>query len=369
MNKVFVFGAGSSKDAGGPLIRDFMFNGMGYLCNQDIYDNISLASFKKVFELVDLLYGTSFIAELDQATKEGLCNIASVEKLLDISVEDLLSYIDLGISQSSDFEHHKLDYPAYKKAIDDFIFETIQLETTHSDAYSKNHDGTTDHRRNLYDMLVDYGLDFSDRNSFITFNYDLLLDKAVSINDRGLLGDYAVPFVSVSHFDGYNRILRKKRLPRDVDILKLHGSLNWAVCSQCNSPHLAYYYRYKRLPQEHCSLCKGLLAPVLVPPTYRKDIGRYTFLAKVWEKAEEMIREADEITIVGYSFPDADIEAKWLFKRALLGRGKRPMLVLVEPASVVRSKVRGIFLHTVENCVEYENFMEYCKETGCYRKK
>ena len=82
-----------------------------------------------------------------------------------------------------------------------------------------------------------------------------------------------------------------------------------------------------------------------------------------------MIREADEITVVGYSFPDADIQARWLFKRALLGRGNHPRLVLVEPASAIRSKVRAIFLDTVETCVEYENFMEYCKETGCYREK
>lgn len=234
MNRVFVFGAGASRDAGGPLIRDFMFQGMVYLCNQDTYDDITISSFHKVFELVDLLYGTSFIAELDQARRQRLCHIESMEKLLDVSVEDILSFIDLGMSQEGDSERHKLDYHDYKKALDDFIFETIQLETTHSDSYSKNPDGTTDHRRNLYDMLVDYGLNISDRNSFITFNYDLLLDKAVSINDRGLLGDYAVPFISASHFDAYSRILRNERLPSDVDILKLHGSLNWAVCTECN---------------------------------------------------------------------------------------------------------------------------------------
>lgn len=217
-------------------------------------------------------------------------------------------------------------------------------------------------------MLVDYGLNISDQNSFITFNYDLLLDKAVSINDRGLLGDYAVQFVSVSHFDLYNRILRNERLPKDVDILKLHGSLNWAACSKCNAPHLAYYYRYQRLPQEHCSICQELLEPVLVPPTYRKDVGKYSFLAKVWQKAEKVISQADEITIVGYSFPEADMEARWLFKRALLGRAKRPKLFLVEPASSVRDKIRAIFLDTVETCTEYDSFKEYCQKKGCYKK-
>jgi SIR2-like domain len=371
MNKVFVFGAGASKDSGGPLIHDFMFQGMFYLCDQGAYSgDITVPSFRKVFALVDLLYGTSFIAELDQASRQGVCNIESMDKLLNVSIEDLLTFIDLGISQGGISEPRKLDYHDYKKALDDFIFETIQLETTPAFvSRSKNPDGTTDRQRNLYDMLIDYGLNISDRNSFITFNYDLLLDKAVSINDRGLLGDYAVPFVSVSHFDPYGRILRNGRLPGDVDILKLHGSLNWAVCTECNAPHLAYYYKYRRLPQAHCSICHALLAPVLVSPSYRKDLGKYSFLANVWQKAEEMIGQADEIVIIGYSFPEADMEAKWLFKKALIGRGNHPRLLLIEPLPTVREKISRFFLDTVDIGGEYENFTEYCKKIGCYREQ
>lgn len=318
MKKVFIFGAGASKASGGPLIRDFMFQGMFYLCNQDTYDEITISSFRKVFELVDLLYGTAFIAELDQARRQRLCHIESMDTLQDVSVEDLLSFIDFGMSQDVDSGCPELDYPNYKKALDNFIFETIQLETTHGDSYSTKSDGTTDHWRTLYDMLVDYGLNISDQNSFITFNYDLLLDKAVSINDRGLLGDYAVPFAKALNFDSYNRILKNKRLPSDVDILKLHGSLNWAVCTECSAPHLAYYWRYTRLPQDHCSYCQALLAPVLVPPTYRKGIGKYPFLADVWGKAQEVVRQVDELIVIGYSLPEADMEARWLFKKLSL---------------------------------------------------
>lgn len=367
MKKVFIFGAGASKDSGGPLIRDFMLQGMFYLCNQDSYNEITTSSFYKVFELVDLLYGTSFITEFDQARMQGLSHIGSMHRLQDVSIEDLLSFIDLGMSQEVGSERLELDYDNYKKALDNFIFETIQLETTHGDVYSTKPDGTTDHRRTLYDMLVDYGLNISDQISFITFNYDLLLDKAVSINDRDLIGDYAVPFAKVFNFDRYERILRNKRLPSDVDILKLHGSLNWAVCTACSAPHLAYYWRYTRLPQFHCSCCQALLAPVLVPPSYRKSIGKYPFLADVWRKAQEVVGQADEIIVIGYSFPEADLEARWLFKKALFGRRHRPKLFVVEPEQAVREKIRSFFLDTVEICREYENFIAYCKEIGCYR--
>jgi hypothetical protein len=91
-------------------------------------------------------------------------------------------------------------------------------------------------------------------------------------------------------------------------------------------------------------------------------------LANVWRKAQEIINQTDEITVIGYSFPEADMESKWLFKKALLGRVNRPRLFLIEPAMAVRERIRTFFLDTIENCIEYENFMEYCKKTGCYRE-
>jgi len=347
-------------------MRDFMFEGMWYLCNQDVYDTITVKSFRRVFELVDLLYGTSFIAELEQARREGSCCIKSMHKLQDVSVEDILSFIELGMAPGAEPGYPALDYPDCRRALHDFIFETIQLKTTHGDSYSMKPDGTIDHQRSFCDMLVDYGLSISDRNSFITFNYDLVLDNAVSINNHRLLGDYAVPFADVFHFEEYKRILRNERMPSDVDILKLHGSLNWASCTKCNRPYLAHYWPYRRLRQEECPLCSAPLSPILVPPTFKKDIGRYSFLTPVWRKAEELTRQADELIVIGYSFPEADLEAKWLFRRALLRRASRVKLSLVEPEAKVREKIRAFFLDTAESCNEYESFKEYCTKAGCY---
>jgi hypothetical protein len=372
MNRVFVFGAGASKHAGGPLMGEFMYEGMFYLCNKDAYDRrITADSFDKVFELVDLLYHTSFTAELDQATRQGLWHIESRERLRrDVSVEHVLDCIDVGMSSEADLAQPVLDYHQYKKALDDFIFETIQLGTTHGDSYSIKSDGTTNHSRNLYDMLVDHGLDTSDRNSFVTFNYDLLLDKAVAINDRDLLGDYAVPFASVLNFDQYERIRRGERLPRDVDILKLHGSLNWAVCTRCKAPHLAYYWQYNHLPQDYCRHCQCPLSAVLVSPTPRKRIEQHPFLADVWRRAQEVLCRANEIVVVGYSFPEADAEARHLFRNSLARCAGRPRVFLVEPICEVLKKIRTFFLDlgAVEICGEYHDFTQYCKEIGCYRE-
>ena len=44
------------------------------------------------------------------------------------------------------------------------------------------------------------------------------------------------------------------------------------------------------------------------------------------------------------------------------------MLFLIEPASLIRAKIRTIFLDTVEISFEYDSFKEYCQKTGYYKK-
>lgn len=363
MNRVFVFGAGASKHAGGPLIKDFMFEGMWYLCNQQTY-NISAESFHKVFELVDAFYGTQFVDEIDSAIEKNCAQIQDGDKLHGISIEHLLSYIDLAESENNQPRNLNRSYANYKKALYDFIFETIQLETAAPDHYSRKKDGTMGHHRNLYDKLVDDGLDLSDTNSFVTFNYDLLLDQAVSINNHGLLGDYNVPFSDTIKFSQYQRILKGRRNETDVDILKLHGSLNWAVCTNCCAPYLTYYWEYPRIPDETCPQCGASLKPVLVPPTYQKGIWRFKFIAAVWRKATQIITKADEMVVIGYSFPDVDQEAKWLFRKALLNRNTRLKLILAEPSPDIRERIRRFFWNKVDLCQEFNNFKAYCKSLG-----
>ena len=212
--------------------------------------------------------------------------------------------------------------------------------------------------------MIDYIIDINEQNCFITFNYDLFLDDAVVINNYkinyGLLGDYNLNFDSVENFPGYNRLLKGNRKPEDFDLLKLHGSLNWARCPSCNNITLSFRSNYKLILKHTCPRCKVRLVPILVPPTLKKNIDLYG-IGSVWNRAEEMLSKADNLTIIGYSFPDADIEAKWLFKRALAKGGKVPILTLVEPKSEVREKIIKMFGNTVKDVIEYEKFEDYCE--------
>lgn len=147
---------------------------------------------------------------------------------------------------------------------------------------------------------------------FLTTNYDILTDNALlSINPQRRI-DYGVEFVNYNtEFDETNRNKAK--------LYKLHGSLNWLYCPTCNSlritPNEKGVSKLMTDPtQSFCQACDTIYSPIIVPPTFYKDLSK-VFLNQVWYKAERELLNVDHIIFCGYSFPDADIHIKYLIKR------------------------------------------------------
>jgi NAD-dependent SIR2 family protein deacetylase len=157
---------------------------------------------------------------------------------------------------------------------------------------------------------------------FITSNYDILADNALgglhATADVTL--DYGLEFANF--YDAAPDWDRPKE-PR-LFLHKLHGSLNWLYCPTCNELRLTPYEKgAMRLVDDfnkaYCLTCHTIYAPVIVPPTFFKDMS-YWFLQDVWQQAERTLRNADQIVFCGYSFPDADLHVKYLLKRSQLNR-------------------------------------------------
>jgi len=363
---VYVFGAGASVHVDAPLTKDFVAKGFLLLPITDghgksIYD-LSMQKFMIVAKLIDRLYGS----RLEMHVKEALSNSEHVVvpsfPTPSVNIEDLLSFVDLALRRCETW----LPFAEIQDALHEFIFTTLEQATFiyNADIYRGRTEGEIDHSRNYYDRLVDYIMPVNETNCVITFNYDLFLDKAVRINNHGIMGDYNIEFAGVEHFARYEeRVLSKRRKKEDVDILKLHGSLNWARCPHCPGVFLRSFWRYKQILSQTCSLCRNdRLVPVLVPPTSLKQMDIPELLG-VWNRAEYFLERADTLTVIGYSFPDADIEAKWLFKRAIAKNPGRPALTLVEPESYVREKVinfLGRFFQ--DEPVFFDTFKNYCEQ-------
>ncbi len=163
MERVFVFGAGASKHANGPLMADFVDQAFYHLCAGSLY-RIDKSKFWTVVDMLDDLMGLGLRKEVQWAIDNHQVTIKNPHKLYGISVEALLTRVEAGLFGDMTEQ--------YREAVQCFIFQPLQSLTTHSDSYAWGQDGQLVHSRNYYDRLVDYGLDYSETNRCLTFNYD-----------------------------------------------------------------------------------------------------------------------------------------------------------------------------------------------------
>ncbi len=210
------------------------------------------------------------------------------------------------------------------------------------------------HHSRLVASLRDVSL--LSQTTFVTTNYDTLLDDAIEqeaiVAERGTgsLVDYG--FGDLVH-----RESGEFTEERAFRCYKIHGSLNWLYCAACDVLNITYASDgVTRLVDEphaaRCITCETLRTPVIVPPSYYKDMSN-VYLAVVWNKAYQALRQADQIIFCGYSFPDADMHIKYLLKRAQLNRDSetQPLrIVLVNNHSAKNSEAGG---------AEYQRFSRF----------
>lgn len=159
------------------------------------------------------------------------------------------------------------------------------------------------------------------RTNIITFNYDLILDKLLL--DTG----------NWWHTTGYG-----VEIPLDVECLvpmdksemqylKLHGSLNW---SRRIVPHPKYgdlivlspfglNVNHKNFPLIYTgSPSESFYDPFVVPPILTKEsFCKNTLLQNLWYEAKDLLFKANEILIIGYSFPYVDFPTEFLFRQSI----------------------------------------------------
>ncbi len=144
------------------------------------------------------------------------------------------------------------------------------------------------------------------------------------------------------YFKGGNK---RKPMDRAFDerILKLHGSIAWHEDSTESTIRVI----------DNDGNMKWERIPIIVPPVLDKSqhyaIGR---LRTQWANAHLALEQADEIVIVGFSFPATDISCQFLFKSALKSRDRVRVVVVNSDASV-RQRYDSIFSDLIGVDVDY----------------
>lgn len=156
-------------------------------------------------------------------------------------------------------------------------------------------------------------------DAIITFNWDLLVDNIVALDHAG------GPDYGVNLLEPVEESAREDRgRVGGPLVLKPHGSMNWMTCREChkNFAHIltgktgAEYHAGKEFP---CRYCGTPTEPLMIPPTLLKNY-RHPVIKAVWKEARRVLRQADEVIVVGYSLPVTDFKAKWLFMEASASR-------------------------------------------------
>lgn len=220
----------------------------------------------------------------------------------------------------------------------------------------------------------------------ITFNYDDLLDQAlwrVAGTDEASESTYWHPDGGYGFYCRSSRFLVQDSEGRVMDttsmeLLKLHGSLNWRVRRGHLAPYTmdAIVHHQDWLAVEAQPNQPGNVAiedhlqpdPFRVPPVLAKtDLGEQPILRLVWHKAFEALRSAQEVVFIGYSFPPTDFASDVLFTEALDALPRRNIWIvnLASTRAEIRD-LRGAYQSRLGSIpVRHFNFsgaLEWCRD-------
>ncbi len=108
------------------------------------------------------------------------------------------------------------------------------------------------------------------------------------------------------------------------NVIKLHGSINWLYSENMKQ---IYFTNWKEFDFESKS---ADLKPFIIPPILDKSTlySNNPILTTLWKQASEAIKNAKNIYIYGFSFPETDYYIKFLFQSALKGRNDYTIYVI-----------------------------------------
>lgn len=314
---VFILGAGASRDCGAPLMNDFLDTASRLLSTNDVGNKKE--DFERVFRAISALQSVHSKAQLDLNNIESIFTALEIANILQKLPEFEPAEIPLAIASLKELIVVTLErtikfpmrgsYIMPPKSYEEFSNLLVYLK---KDAYPLK------------------------STSVITFNYDIALDVAMHRGGLGPIYGFG-PSVNANY---------------PINLLKLHGSLNWAVRSDTGSVKpltlQEYFSRYSYNGTEErgtCSIAIGSqlqeyyskftdvqvnAEPVIVPPAWNKA-DYHQLLSTIWGTSAKELEEAEYIFIIGYSLPETDAFFRLLYGLGTVGYKPLKKIIVYNP--------------------------------------
>lgn len=353
----YIFGAGASYACSSktPLITQFFSTAKsrGGLCEKirsDLTESINKSLALAEAELLD-----------------GSLNLETVFSLvaMDGEMRGLLKQelVEGAAGFEAAFLQHQLET---------FIYELLMTVT------ERELKGTGD----LYDKLLKKA---DKTDGFMTFNYDLQLDRAFERTfgwspETG----YGFSFKKVLRTDEswYDASDKKAHPPT---LLKLHGSLNWLNSNgyihrppstlDYDKKYIGQHYLAETLYRFPGQPAFGMTVGVpeegvevilqlnIVPPILRKQLigeAENEPLRDVWTLAHQSLTQAERIIVIGYSLPPTDFHAEWLLRTNVQKNEHGKIdLIVVNPDGRVVGRLASMFGKKLGALNHFGSFEEF----------
>ncbi len=306
---VFVLGAGTSSEAGAPVVANFLDKAEELVRLGKLGEYIE--DFKRVFD------ARSKLQIAHSKTGLNLDNIESVFAAFEMG--RLINRLP-GI-KTDDIEPLLV---SMKRLICKTLEQTINYPIRDKSICPSN--SYNSFAESVKDLVME-----GHSCSIITFNYDYALDFALNFNN--IPPNYCLP---AWFEDSKNAGV--------IPLLKLHGSLNWTKCLKCGQviPLDIRDYLAKSnaslvthvMPGPiHINLVDSLAKsglkhsgcsetvdgePVIVPPTWNKT-EHQQILSTVWRHAASELSTAENVFVSGYSLSESDLFFRYLFALGSIG--------------------------------------------------
>jgi hypothetical protein len=350
---VYILGAGFSREAGLPLMNNFM----NRMRDAQSWHEGQPDRSEEVAAIKSVL---GFRAEAASAAYRVPLDLENIEELFSLAAASgrpgLSDHVTMAIAATLDYcRATALELqPISVTKLADTKWDkppTWQFRHDLKDTYGPTAKGVV-YSCPVYELFLGLLCGYFDRgtadrgDTIISLNYDTIVEDALS----GL----NLPFC----YADYQMVeWRPPRTWTDVDrrpipVLKLHGSVNLAaqMKKDIDVLQLLAYPSYQDLRRDG-------FWPMLVAPTWQKSLGGY--LSAVWREAVSALRTATRVVILGYSVPQTDQHFRYLLAAGLQGN------ISLRKVLIVSDDKREEFDRRLSNLFRAELFEQKIVERAC----
>jgi len=349
--RIAVFlGAGASSTFGWPLTKELLPIILDGLVYDDLFHDVRINTRKQNAAdrqllrdtLLALCPGMSLTEEFLHKCIDRLPLVTSLLSMLDFS-------LSVGHSIVSGLTPEQLKDA--RSLLERGIYEAITHETVPKEPEYWPPRRSNNFARKLAAWLDQTRPDKS-QIGVVTSNYDVAMEQAWHLDRGGYtrIRKQAVDFGFDWTWPSNNlnpEVMKRPATPKRR-LYKLHGSTNWLRCGLCDRvyinpvDHIAVYaYDRKTVPDNTCHCGHAKLEVQIVSPSFVRQM-RSPNLIGVWQQALDWLRRSDDWIVIGYSFPDEDLNVRSLFTRAFAsrGRGRPPFITAVQLGSNSQTQIR-----------------------------